>query len=91
MDKGNKKMVEKSKKWMPVSGETFYFIYKSDRSYPSDGKDFVSLNFDNDCLVIGDAECYSPEFDTTSNCFRTKTQAKRALRKIHEALKFTGE
>lgn len=79
------------KKWIPKQGETFYFIYHTEHLSMGDRKDHASLNADDEALVIGDAECYSPEYDSQSNCFRTKTQAKRALNKIREALKFTGE
>ncbi len=81
----------KKNKWMPEQGETFYFIYHSEYLTSIVNKEYVKLNIDYEALVIGQAECCFPEYDTESNCFRTKDQAKKALNKIREALKFTGE
>lgn len=86
-----KKSIKNKKKWVPVSGETFYFIYPINSDYVKMTSEDLYINHPKYFLTIGEAECYDSDTDTESNCFRTKGQAKKALKKIKDALKFTGE
>lgn len=90
MNKKTRKKIKK--KWKPVPGEKFYFIYVTTSicMHNEDPSGHIDLNNDQDYLVIGEAESYDPYFDTKNNCFRTKRQAQKALSLIRKALKFTG-
>lgn len=80
-------MSKTKKKWKPVPGETYYFISHLDTDAPpEDGDRYVDLNGIG-FLYVGDAECWDPDFDIATNCFRTKAEGKRALSQIANALK----
>lgn len=83
----------KIKKRKPlVSGQRFYFIYPMQKDNyvflekDMKNKEAIEINHPDYVLTMGDAECYDPETDMESNCFRTKAGAKKALAQIKKIM-----
>ncbi len=75
---------------MIETGDLFFFLYCAEREHLDHDEDGVVEEHvdmtDGSVLVIGEAECHDPTFDSEANCFESRAQAAIALDQIRNIL-----